>query len=257
MWDPKVMPPILWCWPTMSEVAVGGMAAEVEPSHQYSLTCCCWVTDGSRGAVWHNDIWHGSADEAKRCHWIPPLRKNGTHRHSSMLGEHLWKPNSGCEHTEAVGGAFQQWWQQWERQVMFQMAARSCHTTKWRASRSAHSCESTNSGDYVEKAVFCSWKSALPNSIIVLSVSNVVSMEINRRHYFPSDWYLITCAHVHRDAHVCTGPYLQTQSLTSTISKGIISDATQLASQPLLGHQWCSNRREFPFRAGFTKRAQK
>jgi len=29
----KVMPPILMCCPTMSEVDIGGMPAEVEPSH--------------------------------------------------------------------------------------------------------------------------------------------------------------------------------------------------------------------------------
>ena len=33
---PKVMPPMLWCWPMMSE-ADCVMAVEVEPSHQYSL----------------------------------------------------------------------------------------------------------------------------------------------------------------------------------------------------------------------------
>jgi len=48
---PKVMPPILCCWPTRSEVDVDGMAVEVEPSHQYSAPCCCHVTGGSRGAV--------------------------------------------------------------------------------------------------------------------------------------------------------------------------------------------------------------
>jgi len=42
---PKAVPPILLFWPTMSEVDVGGMAVEGEPSHQYS------VTDGSRGAL--------------------------------------------------------------------------------------------------------------------------------------------------------------------------------------------------------------
>jgi len=26
-----------------------------------------------------------------------------------MLAEHLWRPNSGCGHGEAVGGVFQQW----------------------------------------------------------------------------------------------------------------------------------------------------
>jgi len=35
---PKVMPPVLLCWPTTSEVDVGCMAVEVEPSHNYS-TC--------------------------------------------------------------------------------------------------------------------------------------------------------------------------------------------------------------------------
>ena len=29
--------------------------------------------------------------------------------HSSALAEHLWRPNSGCEHSQAIGGAFQQW----------------------------------------------------------------------------------------------------------------------------------------------------
>ena len=47
---PKVMPPILLCWPMMSEVS-GGMAVEVEPSHSYSLTLCHCVTNGSRGSV--------------------------------------------------------------------------------------------------------------------------------------------------------------------------------------------------------------
>ena len=27
-----------------------------------------------------------------------------------MLPECLWRPNSGCEHSEVVGGVFQQWW---------------------------------------------------------------------------------------------------------------------------------------------------
>ena len=57
---------VLWYWPMTSEADVGAMAVEVEPSHQYSVTFCCCVTDGSRGAVWQNDVWHGCADEA-RC----------------------------------------------------------------------------------------------------------------------------------------------------------------------------------------------
>jgi len=54
---PKVMPPILLCWPMTTEVDVGGMAIEVKPIfhqrwfHQYSITFCCHLTDGSRGAL--------------------------------------------------------------------------------------------------------------------------------------------------------------------------------------------------------------
>jgi len=48
---PKVMSPNLLCWPTTAEADGGGMAVEVEPSHQNSITCCCRATDGSGGAV--------------------------------------------------------------------------------------------------------------------------------------------------------------------------------------------------------------
>jgi len=48
---PKVMPPSLLRWPTMSEVSVGGMAIGVEPFCQYSITFCCHVKEGSEGAV--------------------------------------------------------------------------------------------------------------------------------------------------------------------------------------------------------------
>ena len=81
----KVMSPIFLYWPTISEENVGGTAAEAECSHQYSITFCCHMTDGSRGAV-----WHGSAEEARVCNWILPRgKKNGTHWHSLTLAEHL------------------------------------------------------------------------------------------------------------------------------------------------------------------------
>ncbi len=53
---PKVMHPILLCWPTVLVVNVGGMTVEVELSQQYSITFCCRATDG---------ISHGNVDEAK------------------------------------------------------------------------------------------------------------------------------------------------------------------------------------------------
>jgi len=39
----EVMPPVLLRWLMASEADVGGMAVEVEPSHQYSITCCCYA----------------------------------------------------------------------------------------------------------------------------------------------------------------------------------------------------------------------
>ena len=47
----KVMLSILLCWSTAPELHVGGITVEFEPTHQYSITFCCCVTDGSRGAV--------------------------------------------------------------------------------------------------------------------------------------------------------------------------------------------------------------
>ena len=44
----------------MSEADVGGMAVEAGPSCQDSITCCCHVTTGGRGAVWKNGIRHAS-----------------------------------------------------------------------------------------------------------------------------------------------------------------------------------------------------
>ena len=84
---PRLMPPILLCLLTISEADVGGIAAGVEPSHQWPVTCCCCSTHGSRGAVWQNGIRHGSVDRAKGCYWIPPCGKtmSPTDIHQCML----------------------------------------------------------------------------------------------------------------------------------------------------------------------------
>ena len=58
------MPSVLLFWPMASEASVGGMAVEIEPSYQYSITLCSHVADGNRGAAWQNGAWHGSAYEA-------------------------------------------------------------------------------------------------------------------------------------------------------------------------------------------------
>jgi len=49
--ETKVMPPILLCWPTTSEVDIGMAVEEAESSCQYSAAFCCCATDSSRGAV--------------------------------------------------------------------------------------------------------------------------------------------------------------------------------------------------------------
>jgi len=72
-----------------SEVGVGGMAVESEPSHQHSVTFCCCVTDGNRGADWQNVVWHGNAYKTKVYHWIYSCEKICTHWFSLMLAEHL------------------------------------------------------------------------------------------------------------------------------------------------------------------------
>ena len=84
---PIVMSPVLLFWPKTSDVDVGGMAAEVELSHEHPILFCCCVRDGSRGEVWQNGIWHGSVDEAKGRNWIPPWGKSGTHWYPLMLAE--------------------------------------------------------------------------------------------------------------------------------------------------------------------------
>ena len=96
---------------TTSEVDFGGTAVEAETSHQYSVTFFCCVTDGSRGTDWQNGIWHGSANGAKVCHWIPVCRKKKVHPLTFI--DAFW---AFMEITEWMwtqwGTVFQQCWQQ-------------------------------------------------------------------------------------------------------------------------------------------------
>ena len=46
---PKLMPPILLCWPTTPEVDVGSMVVDAKPSHQYSI--CCDARNSSRDQI--------------------------------------------------------------------------------------------------------------------------------------------------------------------------------------------------------------
>ena len=96
----------------MSEADVGDMSAGTELPHQYSIICCCGVTDVDRGTVWQNGIWHRSSYETKVWKWIPLCRKV---LHPLTFIDTCWayvETNSGCEHSGVVGFAFQQW-RQW------------------------------------------------------------------------------------------------------------------------------------------------
>lgn len=57
----KVVLPVLLSCLTMSDVDIGGMAVQAEPSCQHSVTFCGCVTNGSTGTVWQDGIWCGSA----------------------------------------------------------------------------------------------------------------------------------------------------------------------------------------------------
>ena len=112
---PKVMPPVLLYWPTVSEADVwwyGSRSWTFPPVFCYILFLC------------HRQQLRGSLTQhcvTWKCVWSKCVslnssiqKKNGTHWHSLMLVEHWWRPNSGWEHSEAVRGALQQWWQ-WQQ----------------------------------------------------------------------------------------------------------------------------------------------
>ena len=78
--------------------------------HYMLLPCDRWQQRGSL-TIWRliqKFIW------SKRVWLYCSMREDGSYWYSSVFTEHLWRPNSRCSHHEAVGGAFQQWWQrQW------------------------------------------------------------------------------------------------------------------------------------------------
>jgi len=107
----KVMPPILFCWLTISKADVVSIAVEVQPSHQYSIMFGCHVTDGSRGAHCQNNIWHGRTYKVKVWNWIPPWGKKW---HPLTFTDACWTLMEIKQWmwAEVMGNAFQQWRQQ-------------------------------------------------------------------------------------------------------------------------------------------------
>jgi len=67
-----------------------------------------------------------------------------------MLAEHLWRPNNGCQHSEAASGAFKQWQQRpW---ITSTGTGFSEHGTK-AVVHHQQKCRA-NHGDYAEKQCF-------------------------------------------------------------------------------------------------------
>jgi len=145
--DLKILSPILWCWPSMPEADFGVMTVEVEPSHHYSITFCCYVTDGSRGAVWQNDISHGNAYGAKVCHWITQCGKK-----CNLLTfiDTCWKL------MEIKQRIWAQWGSMWCVSAMVTATLCCLCWCRYSWAHRASSCSSltkciASSGDYVEK----------------------------------------------------------------------------------------------------------
>ena len=179
-------PPVLLCWPTKSEVDVGGMAVEDEPSHQYPTP---WLCDRrqQRGSLTQWCLtW--------KCMWSKGVSLNPSMQkkwHPMTLIDACWMFMETKQWMWAqwdVCGVFQQWW--WWQWV-----------TSTGADFYKHSMQAlvhcwweciANGGYYVKNSCFLfffSWEFALSNTIIVLFVSIVVSMEIKRRHYFQRNLY--------------------------------------------------------------------
>ena len=166
------------------EADAGSMAVEVEPSHQYSISCCCHVTDGSRGAAWQNGIWQRSADEARgvSVNYSTWKKMACTVIHQHLLNIYgdqtadvstvrTWMVHLS---NDAITAAVEQWSPS-QVQIFISMACRFLFNAGKKA----------NSGDYIEKHCFVA-KNLLYQIITVLSVSVVVSMETDRSHHFCS-----------------------------------------------------------------------
>jgi len=154
------------------------LAVEVEPSASILLLPCNrWQQRGSL-TKWRL-TW--KCYEAKLCHWIPPWRKNGTHWHSSMPAECLWRSTSGCEHSEALPNA--QWAVRFScgnsgsgsPPLMQMFTGAACRLLFIASENEQLMVVAVFSG---WKTVFCSWEFSLSSSVIVLFVSVVISLGI-------------------------------------------------------------------------------
>lgn len=100
----KVIPSILWCWPTMSEADVGSMVIVWTFPQTFYYTLLVW----DRWQQWGN-LTEGWMIQSVSLN--SPCGKNSTNWPSSMLALHFWGVSGGGEHSEVVCHVFQKWWQ--------------------------------------------------------------------------------------------------------------------------------------------------
>jgi len=171
----KVIPPMLLCWPKTSEADGGGMAVEVESSHQYPIIFSCCMTDGSRGTIWQNGTWHGSV---YRC------EVGFLHVEKMVPTNTLWHLlNVSRDQTVYVNTV--RWWvvhfnsNDSGSPLLIQIFMRATCKFLLIADENTQLTAVT-----ILKTVFCSWEFALLNGVLVVFVLIIFSMIINRRHYF-------------------------------------------------------------------------
>ena len=182
---PKVISSILFCSFTMSEVDVGVMELIVGPSYQHSIFCHVIVVRSSPTkqcvtwkSVWNKDVESDSSIQKK---WHPVTVINT-----------CW-----------MFMETKQWmWAQWGCGWCISAVATDTGSPPLAQIITSMACRLlfifgkkciANGGDYAEKNVFCSWEFALSNSVIVLFVPVVVSIGMNRRHYFWRSLHALWC----------------------------------------------------------------
>jgi len=140
------------------------------------------MTDGSRGAVWQHGIWLGSMKQKCGTEFLQIEKIAPTDVHWHLL-------NIDVDQTVDVSIA-----RQWV--VCFWSVDTDSgppllvQTFTSMAHRLLFTGQIHSSGWWLHwEMAFCSWEFALSTSVIVLFVSVVVSMEINRRNYFQSDFW--------------------------------------------------------------------
>lgn len=128
---------------------------------------------------WQNGTWHGNAFEAKAWNWIPSWGQNSPRQHSLTLTEHLWRIKSGCGQWMWSGI---QWIHVWCISAVVTDSDNGSTLLvdfyKYSTQAFIHCWQKfIVDGSDCEKLVLC----ICLNCVILLSVSVVVSVEINRR----------------------------------------------------------------------------